>query len=300
MAAAIADTIAVATGITLEADALAATAHHTPQRSTVPPTGTIHRDTTARDHLPQHTPHTPTAGHAATPDNPFHFSPTTTHYNKMLSPINHKPAIPTFQLFAGLPNHGDHPHSSNNAPHKNNWHSGLIIVLNQLEAPNKPQHTYVASLLLDSGLTYKDISDFRQFTHIKWNDTANTHDIYQYHCITIPSLVQKASRSFPPPATRATSTTPEMVHINAGHTGPLGNITNILQQGCPAPSTSPTTLGSLPRPCASHNSHNMTTPNMPAFSTTLGTSQKTHIHSSSTYLPGVKAPNLLAAARSKR
>ena len=107
----------------------------------------------------------------------------------------------------------------------------------QLDAPNKPQHTYVASLLLDSGLTYKDISDYRQFTHIKWNDTTNTHDIYQYHSITIPSLVQKATRRFPPPATRATSTSPELVHINAGHTGPLGNITNILQQGRFLPST---------------------------------------------------------------
>ena len=101
----------------------------------------------------------------------------------------------------------------------------------QLDAPNKPQHTYVARLLFDSGFTYKDICDYRQFTHIKWNDAANSHDIFQFNCISIPGLAQKASRRFPPPATRATSTSSELVHINASHTGPVGNITNILQQG---------------------------------------------------------------------
>ena len=101
----------------------------------------------------------------------------------------------------------------------------------QLDTPNKPQHTYVARLLLDSGFTYKDICDYRQLTHIKWNDTTNSHDVFQFNCISIPCLAQKASRRFPPPATRATSTSPELVHINASHTGPAGNITNILQQG---------------------------------------------------------------------
>ena len=147
------------------------------------------------------------------------------------------------------------------------WHA------DQFEAPNKPQHTYIAKLLLDSGFTYKDLSDFRQFTHIKWNDTTNTHDIYQYHCITIPSLVQKATRSFSPPATRATSTTPEMVHINAGHTGPLGNISNILQQGRFLPSILhfANNPGSFPKPHALHTTHNTTMNNMHAFSTTHGT-----------------------------
>ena len=59
-------------------------------------------------------------------------------------------------------------------------------------------------------------------THVKW--------------INIPSLVDKATRPIPPPATRATSTTPETVHINACHTGPQGNITAILQQGRLLPS----------------------------------------------------------------
>ena len=107
----------------------------------------------------------------------------------------------------------------------------------QLAAENKPQHAYVAQLLVDSGFTYNDLSDFRQLTHIKWNDTTNAYDILPYHCINIPSLVEKATRQIPPPATRATSTTPEMVHINAGHTGPLGNIITILRQGRLLPST---------------------------------------------------------------
>ena len=71
---------------------------------------------------------------------------------------------------------------------------------------------------------------------MKWNDSTNTYDTFSYHCINIPSLVDKATRPIPPPATRATSTTPETVHINACHTGPQGNITAILQQGRLLPS----------------------------------------------------------------
>ena len=106
----------------------------------------------------------------------------------------------------------------------------------QLAAENTPQHLYIAQLLSDIGLTFEDLADFRQLTHVKWNDSTNTYDTFSYHCINIPSLVDKATRPIPPPATRATSTTPETVHINACHTGPQGNITAILQQGRLLPS----------------------------------------------------------------
>ena len=63
------------------------------------------------------------------------------------------------------------------------------------------------------------------------------YDLFHFNHISIPSLSQKAHRRFPPAATRATSTSPEIVHIHASHTGPVGNITSILQQGRLLPST---------------------------------------------------------------
>ena len=107
----------------------------------------------------------------------------------------------------------------------------------QFDTPNKPQHTYIARLLLDSGLTYNDVCDYRQFTHIKWNPTSRQYDLFHFNHISTPSLSHKAHRRFPPAATRATSTSPEIVHVNASHTGPAGNITSILQRGRFLPST---------------------------------------------------------------
>ena len=101
----------------------------------------------------------------------------------------------------------------------------------QVAAENRPQHLYIAKLLADTGFEFDDLADFRQLTHVKWNDATNASDTFSYHCINIPSLVDKATRPLPPPATRATSTAPETVHINACHTGPYGNIAAILQQG---------------------------------------------------------------------
>ena len=97
----------------------------------------------------------------------------------------------------------------------------------QLEYPNRPQHQYLAHLLSDSNITYKDISDFRQYTHVKWNDTTQQYEQFQYNAISLPYLSNKASTPTPPPVSRATSTDREVAHINAGHTGPVGNITNI-------------------------------------------------------------------------
>ena len=55
----------------------------------------------------------------------------------------------------------------------------------QLAAENKPQHAYVAKLLADSGYTHHDLADFRQLTHVKWNDATNTYDTFSYHCVNI-------------------------------------------------------------------------------------------------------------------
>ena len=44
----------------------------------------------------------------------------------------------------------------------------------QLAAENTPQHLYIAQLLSDIGLTFEDLADFRQLTHVKWNDSTNT------------------------------------------------------------------------------------------------------------------------------
>ena len=107
----------------------------------------------------------------------------------------------------------------------------------QLDASNRPQHQYLANLLFDSNITYKDITDFRQYTYVKWNEATQQYDQFQYNAISLPYLNTKASRTSPPPVSRATSTHREVAHINAGHTGPVGNITNILRQGRFLPST---------------------------------------------------------------
>ena len=52
-----------------------------------------------------------------------------------------------------------------------------------------------------------------------------------------PTSTPKPPDPSPPPVSRATSTHREVAHINAGHTGPVGNITNILRQGRFLPST---------------------------------------------------------------
>ena len=162
------------------------------------------------------------------PDQPSLFSPTPIHFSKMPLPTSHNPLTLPFQLFAGSSTPGEPHHTFSRKPHKSNWRFWMDYHADQFDTPNKRQH---ARLLLDSGLTYKDICDYRQFTHIKWNDTTSSYDIFHFNCISIPSLSQKAQRRFPPPATRATSTSPELVHINASHTGPVGNISSILQQG---------------------------------------------------------------------
>ena len=107
----------------------------------------------------------------------------------------------------------------------------------QLDSSNRPQHQYLANLLFDSNITYKDITDFRQYTYVKWNEATQQYDQFQYNAISLPYLNTKASRTSPPPVSRATSTDREVAHINAGHTGPVGNITNILRQGRFLPST---------------------------------------------------------------
>ena len=107
----------------------------------------------------------------------------------------------------------------------------------QLDASNRPQHQYLANLLFDSNITYKDITDFRQYTYVKWNEATQQYDQFQYNAISLPYLNTKASRTTPPPVSRATSTDREVAQINAGHTGPVGNIANILRQGRFLPST---------------------------------------------------------------
>ena len=95
---------------------------------------------------------------------------------------------------------------------------------NQLDSPNRPQQHYLATLLSDCNITYKDITDFRQYTHCKWNETTNQYDQFQYNAISLPYLNTKATTPDPPPVSRATSTHREVAYINAGHTGPVGNI----------------------------------------------------------------------------
>ena len=109
---------------------------------------------------------------------------------------------------------------------------------NQLDASNRPQHQYLANLLFDSNITYKELNDFRQYTYVKWNEmNRSSMGSFQYHAISLPFLHTKATHPTPPPVSRATSTHREVAHINAGHTGPVGNITNILRQGRFLPST---------------------------------------------------------------
>ena len=108
---------------------------------------------------------------------------------------------------------------------------------NQLDSPNRPQHQYIANLLSDCNITYKDLTDFRQYTHVKWNETTHQYDQFQYNAISLPYLNTKATTPEPPAVSRATSIHREVAHINAGHTGPVGNIANILRQGRFLPST---------------------------------------------------------------
>ena len=107
----------------------------------------------------------------------------------------------------------------------------------QLDNPNRPQHQYIANILTDCNISYKEINDFRQYTHTKWNDTTHQYDQFQYFAISLPFLNTKATTPEPPAVSRATSTHREVAHINAGHTGPVGNISNILRQGRFLPST---------------------------------------------------------------
>ena len=107
----------------------------------------------------------------------------------------------------------------------------------QLDNPNRPQHQYIANILTDCNISYKEINDFRQYTHAKWNDTTHQYDQFQYFAISLPFLNTKATTPEPPAVSRATSTHREVAHINAGHTGPVGNISNILRQGRFLPST---------------------------------------------------------------
>ncbi|CAK9095600.1 unnamed protein product [Durusdinium trenchii] len=107
----------------------------------------------------------------------------------------------------------------------------------QLDNPNRPQHQYIANILTDCNITYKEITDFRQYTHAKWNDATHQYDQFQYYAISLPFLNTKATTPEPPAVSRATSTHREVAHINAGHTGPVGNISNILRQGRFLPST---------------------------------------------------------------
>ena len=98
----------------------------------------------------------------------------------------------------------------------------------QFDTPNKPQRTYIARLLLDSGLTYADVYDLAVHTY-KWNTASERYDLFHFNHISIPSLSHKAHKRFPPPPTRATNTSLEIVHINAGHT--LWATLQVLQQG---------------------------------------------------------------------
>ena len=200
-----------------------------------PHTNTIPRDITVHDPLQLPTI-LPTADHAAVPDNPSHYSPTMTHYSTTPFLTSHKPTIPTFLLSADPQHLGDLHSNSNNEHHNNSWSFGLTITQTNLTHPTN-LNTLMLLAYFWTAASHTRTSPTIDNLPTSSGTTTNSHDIYQYHCITIPSLVQKASRRFPPPATRATSTSPELVHINASHTGPLGNVTNILQQGRFLPST---------------------------------------------------------------
>ena len=192
------------------------------------PTTTNHHDIDAL--LPRPTIPTPTVHHplAAAHDQPSPCSPTQTFDSRILPPAV---AVHTVPNRWQAPPHFHHKTPQEQLEIWMDYHA------DQFDTPNKPHHTYIARILLDSGLTYNDVCDYHQFTHIKWDDTTNQYDLFHFNHISIPSLSQKAHRRFPPAATRATSTSPEIVHIHASHTGPVGNITSILQQGRLLPST---------------------------------------------------------------
>ena len=109
----------------------------------------------------------------------------------------------------------------------------------QFDTPNSPQHAYVARMLIDSGLTSSDVCDYQHSTHIniKWNNDTNRYDLFHFNHITLHTLPTKAFQRFPPQPTRATNTSPEIAHILGGHTGPAGNIAQILKRGRFLPST---------------------------------------------------------------
>ena len=169
---------------------------------------------------------------------------------------------------------------------------------NQLDTPNRPQHQYIANLLSDCNITYKDITDFRQYAHAKWNETTRQYDQFQYNAISLPYLNTKATTPEPPAVSRATSTHREVAHINAGHTGPLP--TFYAKVGFyPAHSTLPTTLAFLHRASASPAIHPTTKASSLALSTTLGNSTKTPTQSSLHSSPGAQPPNTLPVAKNK-
>ena len=152
----------------------------------------------------------------------------------------------------------------------------------QLDASNRPQHQYLANLLFDSNITYKELNDFRQYTYVKWNEATQQWDQFQYNAISLPFLHTKATNPSPPPVSRATSTHREVAHMNAGHTGPVGNITNILRQGRFLPSTLhfANYPGFLLRAFALPTTKTTTKASLLALSTTPGNSTRTPTPSS--------------------
>ena len=165
----------------------------------------------------------------------------------------------------------------------------------QLDTPNRPQHHYIANLLHDSNITYKDISDFRQYTYAKWNDTTQQYDQFQYNAISLPYLNTKATQPSPPPVSRATSTDREVAHINACHTGPVGNIQHPTTRPFPPQHTSLPKLPWLFCPGGPHCSQPTTRPRR--ICSHHGNSLKTPTPSSSHSWPGAPPQNSLRAAK---
>eukprot|EP00439_Symbiodinium_sp_Y106_P009146 s314_g1.t1 len=65
----------------------------------------------------------------------------------------------------------------------------------------------------------------------------NRYDLSHLNHIAIPSPAAKAYQRFPPQPARAANTSPETAYVLGCHTGPVGNITSVLQQGRFLPST---------------------------------------------------------------
>ena len=171
----------------------------------------------------------------------------------------------------------------------------------QFDTPNKPHHSYIARALLDSGLTYNDICDYRQFTHIKWNDATNQYDLFHFNHITIPTLAHKAPAVFhlqqhvPHPQRLGLSTS------KVGTQAPLATLSTSSSRAvfCPALPTSPTIRASLHKVLGKHNNCNTTTNIKPAYSTTPGTSQRTHTPSSCPSQLGARVQSLPKEVRNK-